>query len=403
MKRLRQRLQPSRTEAVTGTPRLPSLPKPRPRHLTPTPCSSAATSQSSLFRRIPPEIRRAILIAAFGQRTLHLDLKPEHPPRRRRIFSSRKADEEPPRHANAQLFSPRLRDPGLWREWAWWGCVCHRCPPEWNFRLRPPGTAPLREEPVNDRCRCDGGAPVSGCALYPGTLPQKCFVGALSWLLTCRQAYIEGVDVLYATNRLHMAHAGIVTNLARFLVPSRLSVIREVELLWSLAIDAMRTDRLWTYDADEFSFNGVSDGFETLAHIPLVLPNLQYLHLSFTDGAHVWRPRTPGRSVPERSEVARATERALTSIDAMVLQLPQLRQCRIALPTSMYSTAKLSEKGEDITWNGADDPEPEAMWRTLKPTAASAPQGAERRHIEGYWIVLGQVDFQLLPPSPDTH
>jgi hypothetical protein len=67
-----------------------------------------------------------------------------------------------------------------------------------------------------------------------GAPKDKIPVGAMGWLLTCRQAYVEGIDVLYGTNTMHINGAAIVNQLPKFLVPARLATIRAVELVWSL-------------------------------------------------------------------------------------------------------------------------------------------------------------------------
>lgn len=145
---------------------LPILPKKRQRVLTPSPSdetliqvASDATAKSPFFQWVPLELRRMIYIAAFGKRTVHMDLKFDHP--------------ELPGPAHARLNPDRMnpRDRTAAAEWRWWSSVCHRHP---------------MVEGWMDQCRT--GMSFTACFLYPGEIPDKCFLGVMGWLLTCRQA-----------------------------------------------------------------------------------------------------------------------------------------------------------------------------------------------------------------------
>lgn len=140
-----------------------------------------------LFDRVPIEVRRHILLLAFGDRTLHMDLRF----RKRLNLVLEKPYEGWDVHArildyltpvDAQLLASESS------RWRWFGCVCHRFPPEgprhlslgrrcnnpWNhFR-----------EPDIDRCLDGAGE----CNKWPDKWPGKCQIGVLGWLLACRQA-----------------------------------------------------------------------------------------------------------------------------------------------------------------------------------------------------------------------
>jgi hypothetical protein len=121
------------------------------------------------------ELRQQILREAFGDRTIHVDLRfrpplhalgnnfttsPGHPPLAR-------LPEIPP--------SPPSAD-GAWR---WFSCLCRRDPPPHSPNYNLLG-------PPDDGCLSGGGS--SYCSLWPGTEPSKCRIGAIGFLLTCRQA-----------------------------------------------------------------------------------------------------------------------------------------------------------------------------------------------------------------------
>lgn len=143
-------------------PCIPVLPQQRQYILTPTPSSENLVQNSNtkiaFFAKLPPELRQQIYIAAFGGRTIHIDLRFDHP--------------ETPGPAHARLDPERQRDRTVLPAWIWWSSVCHRNP---VF------------EACEDQCR-GGSLPHTACFLYPGNMPEKCFIGVMGWLLTCRQA-----------------------------------------------------------------------------------------------------------------------------------------------------------------------------------------------------------------------
>lgn len=151
-----------------------------------------ATADSLFFARLPPEIRHQILVAAFGGRTLHMDIR-ESPPmlpaaERPPVTISEKdmphgglgADLDRygrwPREVLKAAVEARVITPGGSgaAPWQWWSCVCHRSWP----RAVP---SPLWED------ECVHGKSTF-CSFYPGEAPGKCHIGCTGWLTTCRQA-----------------------------------------------------------------------------------------------------------------------------------------------------------------------------------------------------------------------
>ena len=156
----------------------PHLPAPRPGALTPTddpesPLSRPIVTQDSsclLFSKLPPELRREILILAFGKRSLHMGLVFDHP-----IV---------PRPSNVSTGPSWSVDRDKPKSWRWSSTVCHRNPPRkpdsvagWIYGWRPL---------CYDECQASDGRPY--CQLWPGTSPEKCQVGIMGFLLCCRQA-----------------------------------------------------------------------------------------------------------------------------------------------------------------------------------------------------------------------
>ncbi|KAH7187451.1 hypothetical protein BKA60DRAFT_587781, partial [Fusarium oxysporum] len=132
---------------------------------------------------LPIEIRRQILIEAFGDRTIHMDLTYGHPP----MPGNKEA------HAMIQEWRLGL-DKSRPKSWSWRGCTCHRKPPPWHPAIV---TESLSTRAVDkDRC-CVGLAHCCDMWTKNGKELYGCWIGALGWLQTCRQAYTEGIDVLY--------------------------------------------------------------------------------------------------------------------------------------------------------------------------------------------------------------
>lgn len=167
---------------------LPVLPSPRPRVLTPSPSheslivsAATATENSPFFQNLPFEIRRRILLEAFGNVIVHMDLRLEHPILRRKDGP----DSNPP-HYHQSPFEPPKEQLDTWKpkEWQWWSCVCHRAPPgRAGFELKEMAFT----EPFEDRCR-EGYD--MWCEFWPGEKPGKCHIGVMGWLLSCRQACV---------------------------------------------------------------------------------------------------------------------------------------------------------------------------------------------------------------------
>lgn len=369
-------------------PELPALPNPRPRPITPAPTDLVSTKESSLFFQVlPPEIRRRILIDAFGERTVHLDVRLEHP-----ILSPSALARVPPRrrrHANAQLFHPSLRDTKRHREWTYWSCICHRTYPSW--RTREPGLSLSSEEPSSDCCRRADGLPPDCCEYYDAWQDEgvRCFVGATGWLLACRRAYAEGVEVLYATNRFHLASVALLSRLPRLLLARRLKSIRELELVADLHVGS---SVMWD--------DGRSDcaelaGFRmVLAQLPQMMPSLAFLHLSLQGELY---HKLDWKSLGDR-KVYEIVEAHLEDVDSVVRSLPKLVECRVALLSTCYRARKIVEKGCDISWRRGVDQQPERLWRELPVVSGSTNEDNDPSSaVKGYWIVHGK---QGMAPPP---
>ncbi|KFY21448.1 hypothetical protein V493_07395 [Pseudogymnoascus sp. VKM F-4281 (FW-2241)] len=164
---------------------LPFLPFERPRILTPSPSREDLISPMvsyGFFQNLPYEIRRNILIEAFGGRTLHMDLSYNHL-------------HHPEPDFNYE--SNQARGTELHKGWQWFSCVCHR-PVEW-LEDSPCRNSPFpilarwgfekpKAKPSEDNCLRGDSNRVEYGPMRKEDQLSECFIGVMGWLLTCRQA-----------------------------------------------------------------------------------------------------------------------------------------------------------------------------------------------------------------------
>ncbi|KFX96544.1 hypothetical protein V490_03297 [Pseudogymnoascus sp. VKM F-3557] len=185
--------------------------------------------ENYLLHHLPFEVRRKILVLAFGEQTVHMDLQfryPFEPPVKQREWG---------RHAGIDYYSERMDQEeikGERKEWRWFSCVCHRLPPD-AARL-PLGrrrhylrTRTNIGDPDTDRCLHGFGQ----CDKWPGDCPAKCLIGIMGWLRSCKQAYLEGVDVLYTTNTIHLSSPALIQAVQDVIPWQRFQTIASLEFV----------------------------------------------------------------------------------------------------------------------------------------------------------------------------
>ncbi|PGH26746.1 hypothetical protein AJ80_01510 [Polytolypa hystricis UAMH7299] len=299
-------------------PPMPILPMERGhrRPLTATPCLPSATANSNLFQRIP-----------LGLRLLP-PLK-KHPPK---APANRPHAMNRPRHANIQ--DATLYDYSKPRQWQWCSSVYHDLWPDSD-----PTEAEYSFLHQMDHCYLGSAS----CDRWPGEMPAKCFIGALGWFLTCRQAYIEGVEVLYGTNRICISGTYLLHRLPDLMLPQRLATIRSVQLYWNIHpwVDSPKYGM-----KKEYQPGSDMEGFVSLlTALPLTLPNLTFLYLSLR-GEFRFPIQDVGMTLEELDEITLNTsERLLQLVDPMVIQLRLLSYCQVLLPVFYFRARKFKEKG----------------------------------------------------------
>lgn len=138
------------------------LPRTRPSPLTPTP-SETAFNSSPFFPKLSYELRHAIIAHAFGEQIVHMNL----------FYHERRPKRPTARGPHAVPGKHFFRSGYVWSS-----SVCHQC---W------PGAHGYRDAlgPAYDECHSNGQA---NCIAWPGDGPEKCFLGIMGWMLSCRQA-----------------------------------------------------------------------------------------------------------------------------------------------------------------------------------------------------------------------
>ena len=344
----------------------------------------AAIANSPLFQRLPSEIRRLILIEAFGDRGLHVDLSLEYPTTQQhhhhhhsKLTSHEALTATEPLHANVHLLRDKHRHQhtNKPRRWEWWGCVCHRSMRSWKT---PADVLPWMDPPSEDSCR--NPYQEQYCTYLPAKIPCTCNIGALGWLLTCRQAYVEGIDVLYGTNTLHINKTYLCRSLPDLFPSTILRKIRAVELLWALnPWDKAGKEDKFPPDPNMVEFEAMLDA------LPATLPNLKHLYLSLHGDL-----MPPGASINSQ-KLTDCTQSLLRLVDAMVSRFDKLEEGRVALPFTLLLTVntEFARRVPMYDWLFGVENIPGPVWRHL-PDDLVRERGGKR--IKGYWVCLGKRD-----------
>jgi hypothetical protein len=299
--------------------------------------------------QLPYDIRSIILMMAFGERTFHVDIFRE--------------EEE--------------------QAWQWRGAICRRnySTLQWNM-LRLPSMRNVRYAwvgPWNDPCL--QGVYGRQCK---GKFPEEYHVGIIGFLLSCRQAYTEGVDILYSANCINIQSEPLLLHLPQLILPNRLASITSLEIVI--------TAHYIKQDNDRPSFN--------LPHLKPILDNivthchhLRILWLAF---------------------MGNETLTALPLVDAFY-RSKRLRNMRVELPARVYWLAcnfesknnyahprEAPARGplEKSPWRSLDNEEPIVQIRSMErypypPLKLPVLDEDESVESAGYWLTEG---YELMQP-----
>ncbi|KAL5600436.1 hypothetical protein FOVSG1_008248 [Fusarium oxysporum f. sp. vasinfectum] len=277
----------------------PGLPKP--------------TFQHCAYYKLPPDIRRYILIPAFGNRRLHMDISYDYPD-----MSSELIQPLDKNHCGIvieNMYGDRQRvvDDTKPRSWIWS-----------NDPWRPDG-------PWADTCRV---GEARHCDSWPGSVPSKCRIGTMGWLLSCRQNYAEAIDILYSTNTIIMANEAMIAHLPQLLLPQRLAFITLLEISWNLK--SRYESGLWSITDDEY-FLDEEDLKRISQIISTQFPKLRRLYLSFERSRQFWPCWGPD-----------AWPAISRHLDNLARIMPSLTEHAISLPDTPFDSILYDAKEADF-------------------------------------------------------
>ncbi|KAH6702719.1 hypothetical protein EV126DRAFT_419017 [Verticillium dahliae] len=361
---------PVSNKQSAGNP--PFLPTPR-RPLTPAGFESPNTngvgiqrqpSQCLFFTKVPDDCRHMILTTAFGGRVLHMDL----------IF-----DISP---------SPKLMKAGQTsisrqKVWQYRGAVCNR--PNWIL----PETGPVLRFSWtglwNDGCMT---------RIYEGKqLPfdaEK--IDIMGFLLSCRQAYTEGIHILYSSNVICIRSKPLLLHLPKLMPSERLASIVSLEITvepeWTLGEDGiLRHD-----------FNKIKPILDNIAQQCHQLRSLCISIFVGCQGDMI----IGGPALPMMDDFYRAMHAQLRDMRVEV-PYPTYRACTVTPCSNSHPLeAPDNQRTWKSKWRALDGEEAINQFRSLenfpKPPLRLpiTHDGDERSLSAGYWLTDGAMAYQIM-------
>ncbi|EFW18124.1 conserved hypothetical protein [Coccidioides posadasii str. Silveira] len=314
----------------------------RTRPLTSTPCLPSATANSALFQRVPPEIRRLILVEAFGGSPMHFDLRllhplKKHPPKRSGTHG----------HSAPDDFAPR--------QWQWCSSVCHNV--HHGYALTSPGYEFFDLDDLS----------FGGQLMLHMLRVLRCSTGQTGYALK---------EHIYCVGYRTPCCLSVVLRLGPF---SYIGIFTRGSI-----VQALVKGRNIPPGSD-------IEGFISLLNIfPEVLPNITFLYLSLQ--GNLGFPAVDRRGTSEGDEMTiNASEELLQLVDQMVVKLHRLSHCHISLPTSYFRALNFKENGIRFTPHNLFSQEP--LWRVLPVQNDSQQEEGARPVLKGYWIRPGEHDW----------
>lgn len=189
-------------------------------------------------------------------------------------------------------------------------------------------------------------------------------------------AYVEGIEVLYATNTFRIRDIVILRRAEDLFVPHRWASVRRLEIVWCM--------RPWGPKAP--GCDDLGTFLATLREMPSMFAGLETLYISVQGGMGprgTWPmpPMEEGVFFEEknRRKGQAGIDTVLGPMEAMIRQLPSKVACSIAVPSSMYVLLR-----DEALRDGR------AVERTILDQMERCWKVTEGR---GYWLRLGQVDL----------
>ena len=187
---------------------------------------------------------------------------------------------------------------------------------------------------------------------------------------------MEGLDVLYSTNVVHIGNLVLARHIPLLLLPQRLASITSLELLWDLVLFRPLSDH---QKEQEKGWPAYDDLVNVVGS---AFPCLRKLYISIQTGSYI--------ANPSAENIEGWEQKLLDPIDKMVRKLgPQLQVCQIALPRSFHAALMLRVEsvGARIESGGRGA----LHWRRFWRSTIMAP-GDQSGNDLGYWVRQGVDD-----------
>ncbi|RBR09600.1 hypothetical protein FVER53590_13846 [Fusarium verticillioides] len=289
--------------------------------------------------------------------------------------------------------------------WQWRGSRCHRYPPN---MAKDPGPMTHRglKGPWDDYC-CNGGDPDICEAWRDEEGSSACNIGVMGWLLSCRQNYMETVEVLYSTNTLMLGEVCMVEHLPFLIPPQRFEMMTSLEITWSL-----KTHYTANQDYDDMDESHLRLVFDLLS--PSKFPALRRLYIWFAKDRPCWL---------NINGIETYQKIILEQLDLFVKERTNLQECGFALPRCFFKRILAAARG--ITLDKVEEwellpvvPPHGQVWRDVNgdmtvlqlPYVDSYPKApyhipARDVQVAGYWILESSYDDlptyrRTSPPPP---
>ncbi|KFZ11046.1 hypothetical protein V502_07779 [Pseudogymnoascus sp. VKM F-4520 (FW-2644)] len=260
----------------------------------------AAAKRKEKDCRLPYEIRRSILIEAFGGRTLHMDLEFSHP------LVRKSGPQTKIRHCDLNV--NLTQDTNIRKGWQWFSSVCHR-PVEWPEGIRLGGRPPMKE-----------------CEQIPKTRPHEDISSKNNNGLS---SYADGIDILFTTNTFYLKSPDLLQYLPRIILPQRLRAITSLEICWLNKFDKSRIKVLWDNPTTEDS-----ELHDLCRMVPQAFPHVLRLDITLLCDIRPIGDDFTRLSLPEARELTvSAMERVILGpVESMLRALGPGREFSITVP-----------------------------------------------------------------------
>ncbi|PNP55398.1 hypothetical protein FNYG_15506 [Fusarium nygamai] len=159
----------------------------------------------------------------------------------------------------------------------------------------------------------------------------------MGWLLSCRQNYMETIDVLYSTNTLILQGSRMIIRLPQMLLPQRLATVTSLEVTWPF-----KTNYTPDQDYDDLDQDHLRSVLDLL--LPSQFPALRRLYIEFHDGQECFLGIS-GLEVYKKI--------ILRHLDSFAQRMTHLTECAFAL--SDYFFRSLHYKAREEPVEGIDD------------------------------------------------